>query len=36
VARDRKAAPIHTLARASIEVRDIEIVEDVVIPEARR
>ena len=33
VARDRKASPIHTLAQARIEVRDIELLEDVEIPE---
>ncbi len=34
VARDRKAAPIHALARANIEVRDLEVLEDVTMPEA--
>jgi ABC-2 type transport system ATP-binding protein/nitrous oxidase accessory protein len=29
VPRDRKAGPIHTLARCEIEVRDIEILDDI-------
>ena len=33
VPRDRKAEPIHTLALRSIEVRDIEVLDDVEIPE---
>lgn len=32
VPRDRKAAPIATLARHQIEVRDIEVLDDVQIP----
>ena len=36
VARDRKAEPIGTLVRNRIEVRDIEVLDDVRIPEARR
>jgi ABC-2 type transport system ATP-binding protein/nitrous oxidase accessory protein len=36
VARDRKAEPIATLARRRIEVRDIEVLEDVQIPEVGR
>jgi ABC-2 type transport system ATP-binding protein/nitrous oxidase accessory protein len=36
VARDRKAEPIHVLARRQIEVRDLEILDDVQIPEAGR
>lgn len=35
VPRDRKAEPIATLARHHIEVRDIEVLEDVEIPEER-
>ena len=34
VPRDRKAEPIATLARRQIEVRDIEVLHDVQIPEA--
>lgn len=34
VPRDRKAEPIITLARHRIEVRDIEVLDDVRIPEA--
>lgn len=34
VPRDRKAGPIHTLASSQIEVRDLEFLEDVTIPEA--
>lgn len=33
VARDRKAEPVATLVRRSIEVRDIEVLDDVRIPE---
>lgn len=33
VPSDRKASPINTLARASIEVRDMEFLDDVVLPE---
>lgn len=36
VARDRKATPIHALAQAQIEVRDIELLDDVTIPEDAR
>jgi ABC-type multidrug transport system ATPase subunit len=36
VARDRKAEPIAALARRQIEVRDIEVLDDVQIPEAAR
>lgn len=35
VARDRKAEPITTLARSQIEVRDIELLDDVQVPEVR-
>jgi ABC-type multidrug transport system ATPase subunit len=35
VPRDRKADPIHTLARHQIEVRDIEVLDDVQIPEVQ-
>lgn len=34
VPRDRKAEPIHVLARRDIEVRDIEVLDDVSIPGA--
>ncbi len=34
VPRDRKAEPIHTLAQHRIEVRDLEILDDVQSPEA--
>jgi len=33
VPRDRKAEPIHTLAQNRIEVRDLEVLDDVRIPE---
>ncbi|MGE3163911.1 MAG: ABC transporter ATP-binding protein [Planctomycetota bacterium] len=33
VPRDRKAGPIHALARSNIEVRDLEVLEDVPVPE---
>lgn len=36
VPRDRKAEPIGVLARSRIEVRDIEVLDDVQIPEVRR
>lgn len=36
VPRDRKAEPIATLARRQIEVRDIEVLDDVPIPEVSR
>lgn len=36
VPRDRKAEPIAALARRQIEVRDIEVLEDVQIPEANQ
>lgn len=36
VARDRKAAPIHSLAQARIEVRDIELLDDAAISENAR
>lgn len=36
VPRDRKAEPIAALARRQIEVRDIEVLDDVQIPEATR
>ncbi len=36
VPRDRKAEPVAALARRQIEVRDIEILQDVQIPEASR
>jgi hypothetical protein len=36
VPRDRKAEPIGVLARSQIEVRDIEVLDDVQIPEVRR
>lgn len=36
VPRDRKAEPIAALARRQIEVRDIEVLDDVQIPEASR
>ncbi len=35
VPRDRKAAPIGDLVRASVEVRDIEFLEDIMIEEAK-
>lgn len=35
VARDRKATPIGDLVRARVEVRDIELLEDVLTTEAR-
>ncbi len=34
VSRDRKAAPIHALSRADIEVRDMELIEGISSPEA--
>ena len=34
VPRDHKAGPIHTLASRQIEVRDLEFLDDVTIPEA--
>jgi len=36
VPRDRKAEPIATLARQQIEVRDIEVLDDVELPEVSR
>lgn len=36
VPRDRKAVPVSVLARSMIEVRDIEILDDVTIPESQR
>lgn len=36
VPRDRKAEPITTLARSQIDVRDIELLDDVQIPEVRQ
>lgn len=36
VPRDRKAEPIAALARQEIEVRDIEVLDDVEIPEVKR
>jgi len=36
VPRDRKAEPIATLARKQIEVRDIEVLDDVALPEETR
>ena len=36
VPRDRKAEPVAALARRQIEVRDIEVLQDVQIPEASR
>jgi len=36
VPRDRKAEPISVLARSKIEVRDIEVLDDVAIPESHR
>jgi len=36
VPRDRKAEPIAALARRSIDVRDIEVLDDVQLPEERR
>jgi hypothetical protein len=36
VPRDRKAEPISTLARRQIDVRDIEVLDDVHIPENAR
>lgn len=36
VPRDRKAEPIAALARSHIEVRDIEVLDDVQIPEVSR
>ena len=35
VPRDRKAEPISCLARREITVRDLEVLDDVTIPEAR-
>lgn len=35
VPRDRKAEPIGALARRQIEVRDIEVLEDITLPEAQ-
>ncbi len=36
VPRDRKAEPITALARRQIEVRDVEVLEDVQIPEVKQ
>ncbi|MFG0305733.1 MAG: ATP-binding cassette domain-containing protein, partial [Phycisphaerales bacterium JB040] len=36
VPRDRKAEPIAALARCRIEVRDIEVLDDVQVPEVQR
>jgi len=36
VERDKKAGPIRTLTNASVEVRDFEILDDLVIEEARQ
>lgn len=36
VPRDRKAEPISALVRSMIEVRDIEVLDDVTIPESQR
>lgn len=35
VPRDRKAEPIHTLARQAIEVRDLEVLDNITWPENR-